>query len=91
MDQFMKPLSDLKAKTTTQQSVKVYPNPAGSQVYTGLDGRGTVEIMDAAGKTVAAGEVDLSAALDISTLTSGIYRMRIMQGNQIYSAKFVKI
>jgi hypothetical protein len=91
MDQFLKPLSDLKAKTVMPPSVKVYPNPAGSQVYTGLDGRGTVEIMDAAGKTMAAGEVDLSAALDISYLPSGIYRMRIMQGNQIYSAKFVKI
>jgi hypothetical protein len=47
--------------------------------------------MDATGKTISAGEVDLSAALDISDLPSGIYRMRIMQGNQIYSAKFVKI
>ena len=91
MDQFLKPLSDLKVKTGMQQNVKVYPNPAGSHVNIGLEGRGAVDIMDATGKTISAGEVDLSAALDISDLPSGIYRMRIMQGNQIYSAKFVKI
>jgi len=75
------------------QLVSVYPNPASNQLT--IDNLQltnkpfTVTVYDVLGK-VHLTQNTSSSAIDISTLTPGLYVLQVQQGDKMYYGKFVK-
>ncbi|WPQ66027.1 zinc-dependent metalloprotease family protein [Chitinophaga sancti] len=81
--------------TTDQDKVQVYPNPANSVVninLAGVKGKSEVSLFDINGRQVMRREVNAAnAQLDISSLTPGVYIIRVKNGTkEVSMTKIVK-
>jgi hypothetical protein len=76
--------------------LNLYPNPAVSQLSVKLNDAGSLgsmlEVYDQTGQRVMSSRVtDLSMGLDVSRLSSGVYFIRINDGQSAGGYKFVKL
>jgi len=67
---------------------EIYPNPAGDVIYSNLTD-GTATVYDLSGRLVLTAQLR-SGSLDVSSLKSGAYIVRLSYGNKIYTAKILK-
>ena len=76
--------------------LEIYPNPAADFVNVIFDHRGEVRMMviDISGKSVYSASHDAggfsSYRLDISTLNSGLYFIKVDTGNEVRVLRFIK-
>lgn len=76
-------------------SVSLYPNPANEYIL--LDFKGgvsvvSVEVVDIQGRILYSGNLEgQSASLDITNYQSGVYFVRVSQGDKKYDLRFVKL
>ncbi len=88
------PLRTFTVPTTAWNSVKVYPNPAQSEIRFELptgQSTATYTLTDLAGRTVAAGTLLSGNAVPVSALPSASYLFRIQTPDQkVYSGLFTK-
>ncbi len=69
---------------TKTAKIKLYPNPAKNILH--LNVKSYVEIYDISGKKILSGN---SNNIDISTLTNGLYIIKIHEKNKIIKLKFI--
>jgi hypothetical protein len=75
-------------ETTTGTGIKIYPNPAGGQIYVSGAASGSVfQVIDLKGQTV---EQANSAVINVSNLVPGIYFLQIISGGGTQTFKFFK-
>jgi hypothetical protein len=81
----------VKDAKNTASNIKLFPNPAAAQVYiTGTTSDNAIAIVcDMTGKEVLQFD-DLSRAVDVSRLASGIYVLKVQDGEHMYYQKFSK-
>lgn len=89
-----KPYTSVKLGTSSEQSVKIYPNPFTSifTIETGNTVVKSMQLMDITGRDVT-GAINISEKplqIDASNLPSGIYFIRLNFENGNYVAKVVK-
>lgn len=74
------------------EAIAVYPNPAKDVVYINSDVKdASVSIIDMSGKEVYSGMLSNTGnhAISLSTLSSGLYMVRVITADKVYSAKVV--
>jgi len=87
---------EIVTATGRSPMLRLYPNPAVSQVSVKLGDEGclgsVLEVYDQTGQRVMSSRVtDLSFGLDVSHLSGGIYFIRINDGRAAAGYKFVKL
>ncbi len=93
--------STISETTINQNSLRLFPNPAeGNTVYILVDSyiseNSRVELANLLSETLNVLNLELcgetnSFTLDISNLANGLYVIKIISSNKIYSAKFTKL
>ncbi len=78
----------------TNNEALVYPNPANSSVFVKLNaisGKATVVVYNTIGQIVIEAKelTDNSAEINVSSLTKGIYILKITNGNEVSNTKIV--
>lgn len=68
------------------QEIRIYPNPANDIIHINGD-YNFVEIMDIAGKVFI--KSDFSKKIDISSLSTGVYLVKILKGNHVLTKKII--
>ncbi len=77
-------IDDLTAtKEPEFQEVNIFPNPADSFFIIQKEGFFKLEIFDASGKIILKNEVAGNKRIDISSLPTGSYNLRILNKNQV--------
>ncbi len=74
-------------------AVSVYPNPATSEITISATGNGSksITVTDVTGRIVMVMKTDEALyTFNIQTLPSGVYHVRVVNGNNTNDAKFVK-
>lgn len=93
IDSISNPSSSVGIKSSPLKAIEVYPNPAKNYLKLNLP-QGTsfraLKIIDFGGKTVLEQGVLHSDEIDISTLSRGIYMLRLEDDNNLYQARFIK-
>ena len=71
---------------------KIYPNPVkGALLFVDVQNQTQIEVFDLTGNTILKTTVDSQhSAVDISTLSSGIYIMNLQNTHGQYTRKIVK-
>ncbi len=70
--------------------VKIYPNPANNILFVeGTSQQSVIKILNVVGVVVSEQSLT-SGSLDISSLSSGVYFLKIEQGSNVIMEKFVK-
>jgi len=95
--------NDCRENATIRSSIKqedsaltIYPNPSYDNITIGLPDYSydyNLEIRDLAGKLLSTEKVAANSKtlrIDLGNYTSGVYLVRVVQDNQIFSKKFVK-
>ena len=74
------------------QSVDLFPNPVKSELNINLksDLKTKIEIYNILGKRVFSKTIDASTSLDMQSLNSGIYIVKISQGNSNITKRLIK-
>jgi hypothetical protein len=79
-----------------QTEVRVYPNPTSGQVYVNLPNGATqevmVQLMDASGRVVRTAQLSNNqnaVEFDLSGMASGLYLVRLNQGNETKTVKLM--
>jgi gluconolactonase len=72
--------------------VEMYPNPVHNIFHINLPVKtGTLEIFDNSGKSVLLNQIrENNSAIDVSGLVKGIYFVKVLSDNQMYTGKIVK-
>lgn len=84
-------------KTDSNFTLSIYPNPTDRYITIGLppyNNRSTLEIRDLSGKLIMSKstlENETTLTVDLSKYPSGVFLIRLIQGDTILSKKFVKI
>jgi hypothetical protein len=65
----------------------IYPNPASDKLTVNAEGLREVSILDVAGRTVATSATNV---VDLTSLSAGVYMVRVVTANGTASQKFVK-
>jgi hypothetical protein len=79
-------------------NIMIFPNPAGSEINIALPGNISnftkVEVIDITGRQVFNSEktndAQSNVQLDISTLPTGYYLVKVLAGNGVYAGYFIK-
>lgn len=80
--------------SSTQGNLKIYPNPSKDVIkIEGLDLRNSslVEIYDMSGNKVSANNNITKDGIDISFLPKGVYTLKLIEGDSVFSERFVKM
>ena len=80
-------LDPLNVANTEAEKERVYPNPAGNTIYFSGTQAGKVVISDVLGKAVLANDNFAGEQLDISALNTGMYFVKIINGDKISTYK----
>ncbi|MFC2129882.1 T9SS type A sorting domain-containing protein [Bacteroidota bacterium] len=87
--------TDIEKESKEDAEINIYPNPAADRIYinTEFNGRAEVEIFDMLGalklnKNLTSGE--LCNGIEISSLTTGVYVLRIKNFGITKAFRFVK-
>jgi gluconolactonase len=85
-------LPDAIKLTTDNPRIKIYPNPVQNELHLSLSGKtGMLEVFDISGKTVLQKEIRKNnTSIDVSGLHNGIYFIKILSGDQMFTGEFVK-
>jgi len=72
--------------------VEIYPNPVQKELHINLPGKtGTLEIFDNSGKSVLQRDMaENNTSIDVSCLVNGIYLVKVLSDNQLFTGKIVK-
>ncbi len=71
--------------------VKIYPNPAQNVVNVEADGTNEIELYDTNGRSVIKKQISENKnSIDISSLSKGIYMLKVSTGNSIGNFKIIK-
>lgn len=77
-----------------ENDISIYPNPANNELSIRINNSfvdfGNYAIYDIQGRQIVQGDCGNSERLDISTLNSGFYILKITVKNRVYQAKFIK-
>ncbi|MES2396446.1 MAG: T9SS type A sorting domain-containing protein [Bacteroidota bacterium] len=78
-----------------KNAISVYPNPANDKLYINFNSdkvseRITYSIIDLYGRAVLENKFDSAEYIDISSLAEGVYFIRIIDGIQVSTNKFIK-
>jgi ligand-binding sensor domain-containing protein len=75
-----------------KNSLQIYPNPVQNILQVDLSGKtGLLEIHDISGKSVLQKQIiDNNTSIDVSGLDNGIYIIKVLSDNQIFTSKIVK-
>lgn len=76
--------------------ITIYPNPANDKLFIksnaiNQDQKISYFILDVFGRTILESKSDISESIDISALSDGIYFIRIVEGLNISTNKFIKV
>jgi len=81
-------------QTANKAQIVAFPNPASDKLFfKGVDNNKiSIMITDVTGKVVlnANGISNISAGIDISALTNGVYVAKVANGNAVQNIKFIK-
>ncbi len=85
-------IQTLSAINIEPKHIKIYPNPVnGALLFVDVQNQTQIEIFDLTGKPILKTTVDSQhSAMDISTLSSGIYIMNLQNTHGQYTRKIVK-
>jgi hypothetical protein len=74
-------------------TISIFPNPATQDITVSTAGEGSksITVTDVSGKVVLAVNTESSSyKINIENLSSGVYHVRVRDGNNSKDAKFVK-
>ena len=75
---------------TTVNNLSIYPNPAQNTVIvSGVENISNVQVISLDGKVVL-NEQTNNNRIDVSSVNNGMYILRVISGNQVYTTRFVK-
>ncbi len=74
---------------TKQVQLRVYPNPASDYVYVNGVDNGDLTISDMSGKVLISSRIAENTAIDISTLSAGVYMLKVKSAEGDYSVKLL--
>lgn len=81
------------AEVFANSSVSIYPNPANDQFNVNIENlatEATIEVIDVIGKVVlSAQQTETTATIDVSSLTKGVYTVKISAGENSTSKKLI--
>jgi photosystem II stability/assembly factor-like uncharacterized protein len=79
--------------SSTSSVLEVFPNPANTSISlkTSVSKIDQLQIIDASGKTVLNPETNLTNSIDISSLASGLYFVKIVANDKTELKRFVKL
>lgn len=81
---------------TSPKAISIYPNPATDDLYISVSGTGSVKVqlMNVYGALIQNTTLETSVyepcRLDVSTLSAGVYLLKVQQGEQYETIKFIK-
>jgi uncharacterized delta-60 repeat protein len=76
-----------ETETTT---INVYPNPADDKIFvTGIKGKANVEVFSVDGHSVWKGQCSNNDAIPVEGWSSGLYVMRVLTEEQLYTKKII--
>ena len=77
---------------SNKNQLNLYPNPVQNVLHINLPVKtGTLEVFDNSGKSILLNQIlDNNTSVDISGLVNGIYLVKVLADNQIYTGKIVK-
>lgn len=84
---------DLGVQDLTSSDVKLYPNPASEQItvqWSGTDAQAQIEIFNLAGQKVLNTEVKNKGNVNVSSLTTGTYILKLTNQKEVRTIKFIK-
>mgnify|MGYP001218942974 CR=1 FL=1 len=71
-------------------NLTIYPNPAQNEVFVkGVENISNVEILSLDGKVVMSEQTN-NNRIDVSSVNDGMYILRVISGNEVYTTRFVK-
>jgi hypothetical protein len=77
--------------TKYNTNITIYPNPASDAIQvTGVEGKASLTLLDINGKLILNKEVANNEAISVSSLSQGIYLMKIVTANGTTQKKLVK-
>lgn len=72
--------------------LSVYPNPATDKIYISLTQQSDVQIVDITGKTIISNiGCWENCEIDVSSLKSGVYFVKVLNGSNSQTMKFIKL
>jgi hypothetical protein len=79
-----------------ESSISVYPNPANDKLYVRLDLNSISQkisytIIDLFGRTIVENTMNELEYIDISAIAEGVYFIRVLNGAESFTSKFVKV
>lgn len=78
-------------QTISASNIKTYPNPVSSTLYVETDGNAQVEILDLNGRLILNKNINSSDnRIDVSTIQNGLYIIKVIQSNNIFTSKILK-
>jgi hypothetical protein len=81
----------LDEKYISENHLILYPNPSSDKITVESDARGRLSILDLSGRQLLQREIAAPASLvDISTLPSGVYFVRLVVDKSVHTGKFFK-
>ncbi len=77
--------------TKEEDMIQLYPNPVMNTLQVRLDGVFLYEVRDSQKSILMQGVGENNTSIDVYSLTSSIYFLRLIQGNEIITKSFIKI
>jgi len=71
-------------------SIKLYPNPVKNELRIEYDGKTSFEIVNLMGQVIMNGNLNKSTIVQTSTLSSGVYLIKVRTGNSFEYKKIIK-
>lgn len=77
--------------TVSDDQASIYPNPAKDELTIEISGNASVQIINAQGQLVKTAHIsDYFNFLNIGELSNGIYMIKIIMNNELYTKKLIK-
>ncbi|HET8810758.1 MAG TPA: T9SS type A sorting domain-containing protein [Flavobacteriaceae bacterium] len=85
----------LAIDTNFMQSIEVYPNPVTNQLFIYIPGHDSkkleLEIVNITGEIILKTKIDKSKKLNLSSLASGVYFLKIQEEEKYFVEKLIKL
>ena len=83
--------TQITEQKTTQNQLKIYPNPAKNSINVEVKNAVSIEIADVLGKIVLSKNTSTDNQIDVSSLEQGVYFVKIINlKNETFVEKFMK-
>ncbi|MCK9481512.1 MAG: T9SS type A sorting domain-containing protein [Bacteroidia bacterium] len=74
----------------SKSNLLVYPNPVSSELFLDVEGIAQIQILDLQGKTIINKELNHTNKIDVSNLPNGLYIIKVIMNNDVYTSKILK-